>query len=214
MRLPCNEIAMSDGFEKQSLAPTVPKTAHANDLSLEMCILLVVKSLHSSRDCWTCSLSVCENAVNSGLAWSFSRWSDSSACSARTQGAMKTGPAPDESPVSVRSDNSYIMGLRFGAMGPWSQPYFMDLVRVGEFVLAYLPNPTSYGHETCTIGYSKDWGLKGGEETLWQPHPMKSAMFHGFGSRGWNRAGISVSPKTLQDMDMRLAPLDTAKIEV
>ena len=68
MRLPCNEIAMSDGFEKQSLAPTVPKTAHANDLSLEMCILLVVKSLHSSRDCWTCSLSVCENAVNSGLA--------------------------------------------------------------------------------------------------------------------------------------------------
>ena len=21
---------------------------------------------------------------------------------------------------------------------------------------AYLPNPTSYGHETCTIGYSKD----------------------------------------------------------
>jgi len=34
--------------------------------------------------------------------------------------------------------------------------YFMDLVRVGEFVLAYLPNPTSYEHETCTIGYSKD----------------------------------------------------------
>jgi len=37
----------------------------------------------------------------------------------------------------------------------------MDLVRVGEFMLAYLPNPTSYGHETCTIGYNKDRGLKG-----------------------------------------------------
>jgi len=66
----------------------------------------------------------------------------------------------------------------------------MDLVRVGEFVLAYLPNPTSYGHETCTIGYSKDWGLKGCVEILWQPHqvwsygPVKSAMFHGFGL-GW-----------------------------
>ena len=55
MRFPCNEIAMSDGFEKQNLALTVPKTVHANDLSLEICILLVVKSLHSSRDCWTCS---------------------------------------------------------------------------------------------------------------------------------------------------------------
>ena len=55
MRFPCNKITMSDGFEKQNLAPTVPKTAHANDLSLEICILLLVKSLHSSRDCWTCS---------------------------------------------------------------------------------------------------------------------------------------------------------------
>ena len=55
MRFPCNEIAMSDGFEMQNLAPTVPKTVHANDLSLETGILLVVKSLHSSRNCWTCS---------------------------------------------------------------------------------------------------------------------------------------------------------------
>ena len=55
MRFPCNEVAMSDGFEKQNLAPTVPKTVHANDVSLEIYILLVVKSLHSSRDCWTCS---------------------------------------------------------------------------------------------------------------------------------------------------------------
>jgi len=55
MRFLCNEIAMSDGFEKQNLAPTVPKTLHSNDLSLEICMLLVVKSLHSSRDCWPCS---------------------------------------------------------------------------------------------------------------------------------------------------------------
>jgi len=39
MRFPCNEIAMSDGFEKQNLAQNVPKTVHANDLSLEICIL-------------------------------------------------------------------------------------------------------------------------------------------------------------------------------
>ena len=53
MRFPCNEIAVSDGFKKQNLVQTstVPKTVHANDLSLEICILLVVKSLHSSRDC-------------------------------------------------------------------------------------------------------------------------------------------------------------------
>ena len=193
---------------------------------------------------------------------------------------MKTRSAPDESPVSVRSDNSYIMcenPIRFGAMGPWSQSYLMDFVRVGEFVLAYLPNPTSYWHETCTIGHSKDWGLKGFVEILWQPHqiwsygPVKSAMFHGFGSRGWIRAGISPEPyklwawdlhhwmqqrlrfkrmcrntvttpsdlelwapevdhiswswlvrvnscwhisRTPQAMDMRLAPLDTAKIDV
>ena len=68
MRFPCNEIAMSDGFEKQNLAPTVPKTVHANDLSLEICILLVVKSLHSSRDGKAVLPSLCENAVNSGLA--------------------------------------------------------------------------------------------------------------------------------------------------
>ena len=55
MRFPCNEIAMSDDFEKQNLATTVPKAVHANDLSLEICILLVVKSLHSSQDCWPCS---------------------------------------------------------------------------------------------------------------------------------------------------------------
>ena len=100
--------------------------------------------------------SLCENAVNSGLAWSFSRWSDSSVCSARTQGAMKTGPAPDESPVSVCSENDHITGIRFGAMGPWSQLRFMDLVWIGWFVGLYLLN-TSYGHETCTIGYSKHW---------------------------------------------------------
>ena len=33
-----NKVAMSDNFEKQNLAPTVPKTVHANDLSLEICM--------------------------------------------------------------------------------------------------------------------------------------------------------------------------------
>ena len=76
-------------------------------------------------------------------------------------------------------------------MDPWNQLCFMDLVHVGEFVLAYLLNPTSYGHETCTIGYSKDWGLKGCVKVLWQPHqiwsygPVKSAIFHGLVWVGW-----------------------------
>ena len=52
MRFTCNEIAMSDGFEKQTSALTVPKSVHVN---VEICVLLVVKSLPSSRDCWTCS---------------------------------------------------------------------------------------------------------------------------------------------------------------
>ena len=98
--------------------------------------------------------------------------------------------------------------IRFGAMGPWSQPYSMDLVRVGEFVLAYLPNPASYGHETYTIGYSKDWRLKRCVEILWQPHqiwsygPVKSAIFHGFGSCGWICAGISPEPYKLWTWDL------------
>ena len=96
--------------------------------------------------------SLCENAVNSGLAWSFSRWSNSSACSARTQGAIKTGPAPDESPVSVGSDNTYIMG--------W-QPH-----------------------------------------QIWSYGPLKSTTFHGFGSRGWIRAGISPEPYKLWTWDL------------
>ena len=110
--------------------------------------------------------------------------------------------------------------IRFGAMGPWSQAYifFTDLVRMGEFVLAYLPNLTSYGHDTYIIGYSRDWGLRGCVEILWQPHwiwsyeLVKSAMFHGFGSGGLFHGAIS--PEHEKPMDMRLAPLDTAKIEV
>jgi len=93
-------------------------------------------------------------------------------------------------------------------MDPWNQLYFMDLVHVGEFVLAYLLNPTSYGHETCTIGYSRDWGLKGCVKVLWQPHqmwsygPMKSAMFHGFGL-GWLICGtISPEPYKLWTWDL------------
>ena len=93
-------------------------------------------------------------------------------------------------------------------MGPWSQPHLMDLVRVGEFVLAYLPNPTTYGHETCTIGYSKDWGLKGCVEILWQPHqiwsygPLNSTTFHGFSLCGWICAGIFPKPYKLWTWDL------------
>ena len=44
------KTAMSDGFEKQILAPTVPRCVLANDLSFEMCVSLVVKTLFSYQD--------------------------------------------------------------------------------------------------------------------------------------------------------------------
>ena len=50
LRFPCNEIAMSDSFEKQILAPTVPRCVHASDLSFKICVSLVVKSLFSYQD--------------------------------------------------------------------------------------------------------------------------------------------------------------------
>ena len=93
--------------------------------------------------------------------------------------------------------------------GPINQLRFMDLVRMGEFVLAYLPNPTSYGHETCTIGYSKDWGLKGCVEILWHPQqiwsyePLNSTMFHSFSSRvkscwGFRCWRLEITPSTME----------------
>ena len=62
MRFPCSEIAI----EKQILAPTVPQSVHANDLSLEICVFLVVKSLHSLK-LLDVLPSLFENVVNSGL---------------------------------------------------------------------------------------------------------------------------------------------------
>ena len=50
MRLPGNETAMSDGFEKQILAPTVPRCVHASDVSFEICVFRVVKSLFTYQD--------------------------------------------------------------------------------------------------------------------------------------------------------------------
>ena len=49
MRFPCNETAMSDSFEKQILAPTVPRCVHASDVSFEH-ISQVVKSPFSYQD--------------------------------------------------------------------------------------------------------------------------------------------------------------------
>jgi len=59
-----NEIAMSDGFGKQTSAPTVPKSVHANDLSLEiiMCTSGGQGSAQLSR-LLDLLPSLCENAV-------------------------------------------------------------------------------------------------------------------------------------------------------
>ena len=151
---------MSDGFEKQNLAPTVPKTVE----------WLIFGDMYTSGGQESAQLSrmldvlpsLCENAVNSGLDWSFSRWSDSSICSARMQGAMKTGPAPDESPISVRSDNTYIMGV--------TTPSDLE---------------------------------------LWVPE-VNHISWIWF---AWVNSCWHIS-RSLQAMDMRLAPLDTAKIEI
>ena len=64
--------------------------------------------------------------------------------------------------------------IRYGAMNSSSQPCFMDLVWVGWFMVPCLPNLTTYGHETCTTGCSKDWSLKRCVEILWQPHQIWS----------------------------------------
>ena len=88
----------------------------------------------------------------------------------------------------------------------------MDLVRMGEFVLAYLPNPTSYGHGTCTIGYSKDvlkYCDTPSDLELWTCEiSYVSWIWFGLVDLWYH------SSRTLQAMDMRLATLDTAKIEI
>jgi len=133
MRFPCSEIAI----EKQILAPTVPQSVHANDLSLEICVFLVVKSLHSLR-LLDVLPSLFENVVNSGLTWSLSRWSDSSACSARTQPRLCTFRTPDQ-----------IWSYR-----PLKSPIFHGFVLHG-WIRASISPPR---HDTHTIGYSKDGG--------------------------------------------------------
>jgi len=67
MRFLCNQIAMSDGFEKQNLAPIFPKTS---------CERLILGDMYTSGGQESAQLlrlldmlpSLCENAVISGLA--------------------------------------------------------------------------------------------------------------------------------------------------
>ena len=87
---------------------------------------------------------------------------------------------------------------------------YVSWIGLGWLICApYLLNPTSYGHETCTVGYSKDWGLKGFVEILWQPHqvwsyePLNSTMFHSLvhlckivrGFRCWH---LEITPCTME----------------
>jgi len=59
-----NKIAMSESFKKQVLAPTVPRCVHANGLSFEIFILLVVMSSRSYQSCLGLLSSLYDNAVN------------------------------------------------------------------------------------------------------------------------------------------------------
>ena len=59
---------MSDGFEKQTWAPTVPKSVYVNDLSLEISIFGGQESTQLSRLLDVLPTSCTMNAVNSGLA--------------------------------------------------------------------------------------------------------------------------------------------------
>ena len=161
------------------------------------------------------------NAVNSGLAWSFSRWSNSSACSARTQGAMKTGPAPDESPVSVRSGNTYIMGWQphqIWSYGPLKSTIFHGFGSCGWIRAGISPEP----YKLWT------WDLRHWiQQRLMFKRMCRNTVTTPSDLELWTREISYVSwiwfmwlnlcwhiSWTLQAMDMRLAPLDTAKIEV
>ena len=111
---------------------------------------------------------------------------------------MDTGPAPlDTTKTEVYEDVwKYCANpINFEVMSPWSQPDFMNLACMGEFVWPYPKNATCYGHEICTI---KDWGLY--VEALWQPHqiwsnePLNSTIMCEF---GWIRVVISPEPYNL-----------------
>ena len=163
-------------------------------------------------------LSLCENAVNSGLAWSFSRWSDSSACSARTQGAMKTGPAPDESPVSVCSDNSYIVGWQPHQI--WSYGSLKSTVShgfgSGGWICAGIsPKPYKLWTWDWYHWIQQRLRFKRMYRTVvtTPSHPMDPWNQLCFKDLVW--VGWFVVPYlslTLQTMDMRLVLLDVAKL--
>ena len=48
---------------------------------------------------------------------------------------------------------------------------FHGSVRIGNVMLPYFPNPTTYGHGTCTVGYSK---YSGYVEVLWLSHKLQN----------------------------------------
>jgi len=61
----------------------------------------------------------------------------------------------------------------------------MDLVQVGQFMVPYLLNPTTYGYETCTIEhkvYNNMWKNCDNPMFCWSYEPLNSARFNGFGS--------------------------------
>ena len=165
--------------------------------------------------------SLCENAVNSGLAWSSSRWSDSSACSTRTQRAMKIGPAPDESSVSVGSDNSYFMGWqphRTWSYGPLKSTIFHGCGSHGWIRTGISPEP-----DTLWTWDLHHWI----QQRLRFKRMCRNIVTTPSDLEQWTREISYVSwiwfglvdlwyhiSRILQAMDMRLAPLDTAKIEV
>ena len=130
-------------------------------------------------------------------------------------------PAPNESPISVLSENSGDNPIRFGAMSPWTQPMCVNLVCVGDFVWPYLKNATCYGHETCTTWMHQRLRFVNScgsivttplDLELWA---LNSTNMCEFALCGWLCVVIPVSPESydLWTWDLHHV-LDTTKTEV
>ena len=178
---------------------------------------------------------MCENAVKSGLAWSVPDGQiQAPACSSRLWWSdlrQMKAPSLDFRKIATSwGDNP----IRFGAMTPWSQPNLVCVVMLPcisrERYMLWTRDLHHWIQQrwrfikmcgsivtTLAISPSHSWVQGSGTETttpsaleLWAPEINHISWV-------WlvwvNSCGIIIS-RTLHAMDMRLAPLDTTKIEV
>ena len=88
-------VQRKSGARRQISAPSVPSCVHANNLSFKIYVFWVVKSPHNCGDHCYCSRWDVRTLQKPGPASRLWNWWDSSTHTAWTQGAIKTGLAPD-----------------------------------------------------------------------------------------------------------------------